>query len=138
MFRDETNDQRDSVEDLVRAGAQCPEPSRGLRERIIAEAASAQAASVRRARRGRAGITLAVALVAVTSAVSGPPVTAVPLQAAMVPLVLQRVERTLVEQPAVSLSAIESGPARSDWLQVESRSHVRRWQMRTLRSAFGS
>ncbi|MFQ5731918.1 MAG: hypothetical protein ACE5KM_08180 [Planctomycetaceae bacterium] len=149
MFRETTDGDCNGIEALVCAGAPPVSPlsqrknaggglSRGLHERIIAEAMSARLASARQSRRGRAGIVLGVSLAMALFVGRQPAPFAIQPDAVVFSFVLEKIENSLTRDSAATVSALTCGPDHLDWHQVELMSRLRRCQARTLRSAFGS
>ena len=138
MFRETTIGDRNGIEELVRAGDDCPGVAQGLRERIIAEAVSARALSARQSQRGRVRVVLGLSLALALFVGLQPSLCTVRPEAIVFSLVLKKVENSLNRDSAAAVSTLTNGPDRLDWNQVESMTRLRRWQARVLRSAFSS
>jgi hypothetical protein len=142
VFADASGEDRGGLESLLRAAGKCPEPSRGLRERILAEAVPARAAVVRRKRRALAGVAA---------------VLAIGLVPFVRPLPIVRTERPAVAQAiggatdrfGREATAVGGGPAHetgrtpheagaADWKLVEATASVQRSRIDRLRSALGA
>jgi hypothetical protein len=138
MLCETTYDDMNDVEEFVRSGSECPALSLGLRERIIAEAVTAQVSAVRQARRGRAGVVLGLSLALALFVGRQPLLANVPIDALLYPLSLQKVEDALNPELTEPVSLSVNAPDRVAWSQVELMYRVRRWQGDTLRTAFAS
>ena len=136
MFREAP--QRDQIEQLVRAASRCPAPSRGLRERVIGEAAHARVVAARRARRGQTGILFGLVTIAIFCVASQWTLPRVHPEAAVMSALIGNIEDPFGERPAVSVSSVTRGADSTEWNQIKSAARVRRWKLRTLRSVFGS
>lgn len=138
MLCETTYDDVNDVEEFVRSGSECPALSLGLRERIIADAITAQVSAFRQARRGRAGVVLGLSLALALFVGRQPLLANVPVDALLYPLALEKVQDTLDPELAEPVSPAVNAPDRVAWSQVELMFRVRRWQGETLRAAFAS
>lgn len=142
MFDDASDGDPGGLEALLRAAGECAEPSRGLCERIIAEAVPARAAVVRRNRRTLTGIAAVLALGLVTVVGSQSlvgPVRTAPSRATAGPIDrFGRDASAVGVEPASESGRRPSEAGEADWNLVEAEASTNRSRIALLRSALGA